>query len=266
MNIIHAFLLGAIQGLTEFLPVSSSAHLILLPKFLQFNDPGLAFDVFLHLGTLLAVVYFFRKTIWSYVQFILGSIKSRSLDKTDSRFQELVLLFISFVVTGVIGFLIKDLAETRFRSVVVVGWSLLIFSFVMYFADKWGRKASSIHDMTILYAAFIGLFQAMAFIPGISRSGATIVAALLLGLNRSEATRYSFLLSIPVIAAAGLVEAPKVFVGNVVPAHLLIGFLSATFFGYIAIRLLTWVSKSKSFTPFVVYRIALAIAVLTLLV
>src|SRR5271168_2872967 len=177
-TVFQAIVLGIVQGLTEFLPVSSSAHLILVPWLLKWQeDPGLAFDVVLHLGTLLV----------------------------------LFLLIVASVPGAIIGILLEKQAETIFRSPVLIAATLAILGLLLWAADGIGSKKRKIHDITFLDALFIGLIQALAIIPGVSRSGATITTARFLGIDRPDAANFSFLMATPIIAGAGLLEARKFF-------------------------------------------------------
>lgn len=264
---IHGLVLGLVQGLTEFFPVSSSGHLILIPHLLGWPDQGLAFDTVLHLGTLLALLWFFWKEIVSLLK--------RAFDKRDEVAKN-ARRFIALVVVAtlpalVLGYLFNDAAEAHLRSWTLVAVDLAIWSFVLFGADRYRQKhlKGSVEDLekvTWKQAMIVGLAQPLALLPGTSRSGMTITAGLLTGLNRETAARFSFFLSIPVTAAAGGYGLLKIAKHGLVAgdswAMLIVGFLAAFVSGVWAIRfLLSYVAK-KPYDVFVVYRLALAALVL----
>lgn len=253
MNFWESFFLGLIQGVGEFLPVSSSAHLTVFPFFLNKQYQGLAFDVMLHLGTLLAIfIFFFRD--WFELT------KDGILRPFSSEAKKLWLLAIATIPAGIAGLALEKYAETFFRSPLSVGASLIIFSFVIWFADK---KAAGIREektFGLRDAVLIGLAQAIAIVPGASRSGMTISAALMLGYKRFDAARISFLLSAPIILGAGILEIRKIDF-SLIDSSLVTAFLSSFFFGMISIKFLLSYLKKGSMKPFIVYRILLGSAV-----
>src|SRR5271168_1280625 len=209
-SVLQAIVLGIVQGLTEFLPVSSSAHLILVPWLLRWQDPGLAFDVALHLGTLLALLaYYWREWLDMGMSLADGRPLPRRL---------LFLLIVASVPGAIIGVLLEKQAETIFRDhYAVIGATLAIMGLVLWAADRIGSKVRKIEDISLLDAVLIGLSQALAIIPGVSRSGATITTARLLGIDRADAANFSFLMATPIIAGAGLHEAHKAFHAGLTP-------------------------------------------------
>ncbi|HNT98276.1 MAG TPA: undecaprenyl-diphosphate phosphatase [Elusimicrobiales bacterium] len=249
-DIIQAIILGAVQGLTEFLPVSSSAHLVLFPRFLGWEYKGLSYDVMLHMGTLGAVVSVFWRD-W------LRLVKDGFARPAAPEGRGLWLLVLATVPAGLAGILLEDLAENVFRGETWMAVNLALFAGVMWFADRRAGGVKSLADLTVKSALLIGLFQALAIMPGASRSGVTITAALLLGFSRAESARVSFLLSTPIILGAGLLEGFKLGFGVMDPATIA-GFLSAFATGWAAISFLMRYLRTNTLLPFVVYRALLA--------
>ncbi len=244
MQIIKSFLLGIIQGLTEFLPVSSSGHLVIFQKILGFNTGQLTLDVFLHFGTLIPVIIIF----WD-------DIKDIVLFKKDKH-HLIYLIIVGAIPTAVIGILFKDFFTSLFESVLNTGFMLLITGILLYLAEILSKTKKEIIDFKTHNAFLVGLVQSMAIIPGISRSGATIVASLLQGLKREDAARYSFLLSIPVIFGANLLELFDVMgnglVGLTWPV-IIAGVFSSAVAGYLAIKYLLYVLRTGSLIIFSYY-------------
>ena len=269
MQFFQPIILGIIQGLTEFLPISSSGHLIVLPKFFNWADQGLAFDVFLHLGTLLALGFFFYET---WIKMIKGLIffKDRRYEKERKL---LGLIIVSMIPAIVFGFFVGNSIETKLRLPLVVGVSLIFWGLVLGLAD-WQRskKKESTKNVRKLSKAkvfFIGLFQAIALIPGGSRSGLSITGGLFMGLSRKEAVRFSFLMSAPLILAALFWEGFNLIYLSSATINwlsLLIGLMSAFISGLLAIKLLTFLASRKNFIPFVLYRVILGILIIIFLV
>jgi undecaprenyl-diphosphatase len=252
-SVLQAIVLGIVQGLTEFLPVSSSAHLILVPWLLKWQeDPGLAFDVVLHLGTLLALIVFYWRE-WLDMVFSLANG-----DRVRRRL--LFLLIVASVPGAIIGVLLEKQAETIFRSPVLIAVTLATLGLILWAADAFGSKKRKIDDLTLVDALLIGLSQALAIIPGVSRSGATITTARFLGIDRAGAANFSFLMATPIIAGAGLLEARKFFHSGLTP-QLGWGFAASAVFGLIAIVWLLSYVRTHTYRPFAIYRIALAAVV-----
>src|SRR5271166_439617 len=251
-SIFQAIILGIVQGLTEFLPVSSSAHLILVPWLLRWQDPGLAFDVALHLGTLLALLAFYwREWLDMGLSLASGNPLPRRL---------LFLLIIASVPGAIIGILLEKQAETIFRSPLLIAATMATLGLFLWAADAFGSEKRKIDDLNVLDALLIGLSQALAIIPGVSRSGATITTARILGVERADAANFSFLMATPIIAGAGLLEAHKAFHAGLT-AQLGWGFTASAVFGLIAIAGLLQFVKTHSYRSFAIYRIGLAILV-----
>jgi undecaprenyl-diphosphatase len=262
----RGFVLGAIQGLTEFFPVSSSGHLILVPILLGWPDQGLAFDTVMHLGTLAALLWFFRRELVSL------TVRFFKRDADGRRARIFVLKLVVATVPAVIAaFLLKELIETAFRSGRLVAFNLALWGLVLLWADRSAVSSSAEKDSVELVswkqAVAVGLAQPLALIPGTSRSGITITAGLFSGLSRAAAARFSFFLSIPVTAGAGLsglLDVLEQGSGSEGILPLAIGFLSATIWGLFAIRfLLSYVAKRR-YDLFVAYRLALALVVFLL--
>src|SRR5271154_6074144 len=254
ISVFQAIVLGIVQGLTEFLPVSSSAHLILVPWLLRWQeDPGLAFDVVLHLGTLLALLAFYWRE-WVDMGLSLTSGGNRVSRRL------LFLLIVASVPGAIIGVLLEKQAETIFRSPPLIATTMAILGFILWAADRFASKNRKMHDLRVFDAVLIGLSQALAIIPGVSRSGATITTARLLGVERADAANFSFLMATPIIAGAGLLEAHKAFHAGLT-AQLGWGFTASAIFGLIAIAGLLQFVKTHSYRSFAIYRIVLAILV-----
>jgi undecaprenyl-diphosphatase len=249
-SVLQAIVLGIVQGLTEFLPVSSSAHLILIPWLLKWQeDPGLAFDVVLHLGTLLAlIVFYWREWLDMALSLVNGDRVRRRL---------LLLLIVASVPGAIIGILLEKQAETIFRSPVLIAITLATLGVFLWAADAFGSKKRKIGDLTLVDAVLIGLSQALAIIPGVSRSGSTITTARMLGIERADAANFSFLMATPIIAGAGLKEAHKAFQSGLT-AQLGWGFAASAVFGLIAIVWLLSYVRTHTYRPFAIYRIVLA--------
>jgi undecaprenyl-diphosphatase len=261
MTAFQAFVLGAVQGLGEFLPISSSGHLIVVPWLFGWPGQSLSFDVALHLGTLAAVLYAFLPD-W---QRMLGSAlagvrRGRPLGEPGGRV--LLLLALASVPGGVFGLLLDDWAETVFRSPLLVAFTMAAMGALLMIADR--RAASAcLDDVSLRHALLIGLAQALALVPGVSRSGATISMALFLGYRREAAARFSFLLATPITFGAALLKVPKLVSAGVTP-ELLLGMASAAVFGLLSIRVLLAYVRTKDYRPFVYYRFAFAALVASL--
>lgn len=245
MDYLLAILAGALQGLTEFLPVSSTGHLIIFEKLFGISqeDFGLAFDASLHLGTLLAVLIFFYKDYAKILNF-----KNRLLAK----------LAIGTLPAVVLGLIFESSIESSFRSLWVVGTALILFSPVMFLAEKYAKLRENESDITLFQSLIVGLSQSLALIPGISRSGATISAGLFLGLKRDEAARFAFMLSGPIIAGAGLKKFLEVLFGRSLQSQdlsfFIVGIISSSIFGYLTIKYFLKYLSTKNLYPFIVYR------------
>jgi undecaprenyl-diphosphatase len=263
MDLFQAIILALVQGLTEFLPVSSSAHLLLVPIFASWEDQGLAFDVALHVGSLTAVVVYFRRDIGRMFSAWITSITRREHNE-DSRLAWAVLL--GTIPVCIAGLLMKDLVATAMRSPLVSAFGLIVFGVLLGWADWRKRGERSEYQMNKWDVFYIGCAQAVALIPGTSRSGITITAALLLGFSREAAARFSFLLSIPVITLAGLLETKELLEAQV-PVDwiaMAVGTVVSGLSAYLCIHYFLSFIKRIGMQPFVVYRIALGIVLILL--
>jgi undecaprenyl-diphosphatase len=260
----QALLLGILQGLTEFLPISSSAHLILIPWFFQWNHPlldSLPFDVALHAGTLLAVLWYFWKD-W------LGLIRGffRILVKRKARdFPERLIFYIilAIIPAGIVGILLEKTIESTFRNPALITLPLIFVSFLMIYAERRARLSLPLEGMTLKDAMVIGIAQAAALLPGVSRSGITITTGLFQGYRREAATRFSFLLSTPAIGGATLLQVRHLLSAGPEDWFLIaIGFISSALVGYLAIAFLMRYLRVHTLNLFVGYRLILAAAVI----
>jgi undecaprenyl-diphosphatase len=235
MNVITSILLGVIQGLTEFLPVSSSGHLVIIQSFIPgFSQPGVLFDVILHFGTLFSILFFFRGKLLSYI-----------------NIKFIVLLVLGTIPAVVVGFLFKDKIESLFRSVKLVGFALLVTAFANFYIDKLKTTTKKI---TAGNAFVTGLFQALAIVPGVSRSGLTIFASVFQKINKKKSAEFSFILSLPAVLGANMLEImsnPSSLSGNAV--SFLAGFIASFMAGVVAIRIVFEVIQNRRFEYFAYY-------------
>ncbi|MCK5382706.1 MAG: undecaprenyl-diphosphate phosphatase [Gammaproteobacteria bacterium] len=265
MDYLHAVFLALLQGLTEFLPISSSAHLILLPRLLGWEDQGLAFDVAVHIGTLAAVVAYFRHDVMCLLFAWVKSCATRQLN-ADAKLAWLVVL--GTVPVAVAGLLFHDVIENSLRSPLVIAAATIGFGVLLGLSDFRGGKTRSENTLTVVDVVWIGLAQALALIPGTSRSGITMTAALALGLTRSAAARFSFLMSVPVILMAGSYESLKLLeqAAPVAWGPLLLGTLVAGASAYLSIHFFMRLIEKVGMLPFVIYRLLLGVFLLLLFV
>ncbi len=268
LELIEAIFLGIVQGLTEFLPVSSSGHLLLGQYFLGLDQErfGLPFDAAIHTGTVLAVVSFFWRDLLGILRAFLRSLRGPDLSNPEQRMAYLIL--VATVPAGLIGFFFQDFFETAVRSPIVVVVSLVLVGVLFIVGEAVGLKRRRASKLGFGEAVGIGLAQAAALVPGISRSGATITLGLFLGLRREEAARFSFLMSVPITAAAALLSLGKVAGEGMSPYDALLfaaGTVSSGIVGYLAIRFLLNYLVGHSLRAFAYYRFGLAAVVATLL-
>ena len=262
MDILQIIVLALVQGLTEFLPISSSAHLILVPYLTDWPDQGLAFDVAVHVGTLTAVVLYFRKQIKVMFFAWIASLKGRHSE--DSKLAWAVL--IGTIPVGLAGLLFKDVISEHLRTPLVIAATTIIFGLLLGYSHCSGKRARDEHSLSWKDIIVIGCAQAIALIPGTSRSGITITAGLMLGLTAPAAARFSFLLSIPVIVLAGGVETMDYLkVADISDmGDLIIGALISAVSAYMCIHYFLILLERIGMTPFVVYRLGLGIVLLLL--
>lgn len=263
MSIGQAVVYGVVQGLGEFLPISSSGHLVLLPWLLGWSDPGLQFDVALHLGTLISLLAYFGADFAGIARAGLASVLDRKIGDDPKRRLAWGIVLAS-VPAAVAGLVLEDLIETGLRSPMLVATTLIALALVLYLVDRACPLRKGVASLTLADTVLIGVAQAFALVPGVSRSGATITAARALGASRDAAARFSFLLSAPVVFGAGVLKLPDMLrVGIDLP--FLVGVATSAVVGYLAIRYLLVYVRTRSYTVFVWYRIGLGIAIFALL-
>lgn len=254
----EAFILGMVQGLGEFLPISSSAHLVVVPWLFNWTDQGLGFDVALHWGTLLAVLVYFYQDIWLIIKGFIHSLSKSTRDLQNNIYQKLAwLLIIASIPGAIIGKLLESYAEHSFRNPLLIAITMTVMGLILIGADKLGEKIKNLNHISWVNALVIGFSQAFAIIPGVSRSGATITAGLLQGFKREDAARFSFLMSVPIILGAGLLKVPDIL-SEPSKAPLIVGFLSSAIFGFLSIKFLMKYLAKGSFAIFTWYRLAFA--------
>jgi undecaprenyl-diphosphatase len=257
-----------VQGLTEFLPISSNAHLRIVGAAFGWDDPGAAFTAITQIGTELAVLIYFAKDIARIVAAWVGSLfNAKRRSDPDARMGWLII--VGSIPIIILGLLFQKQIETNLRDLRIIAIALVAFSLILYIADRKGAKNRELEDLTIGHGVVYGLAQALALIPGVSRSGGTITAGLFLGYTRSAAARYSFLLAIPAVLGSGLYEVYKSFKGGVHGAQVEWGpTIVATVLAFVVgLSVIAWLLRylnKGSFTPFVVYRVVLGLLVLAL--
>lgn len=258
MTLFQAVVFGFVQGLGEFLPISSSAHLVLVPWLFGWPDPGLTFDIALHVGTLVAVVAYFWMDWWRLIIKGLTEIKS-----TEGRL--FWYLVAATIPGGIGGFLLEKKAETVFRNPVLIALMFIILGVGLYAADRWARKKEEIKNITFATSLAIGISQVLAVIPGVSRSGITMTTGLAGGLTRESATRFSFLLSMPIILGAAIVKLPHlVSHPSEITGGFIVGVVVSCLVGIASIGFLLRYIRTRSFLPFIIYRFVLGAFVIVL--
>ena len=264
MSALEAIVLGLVQGLTEFLPISSSGHLRIVPALLGWEDPGAGFTAVIQLGTMAAVLLYFRADLWRIASAWLRELGTPIRDASpDARVGWFIVL--GTIPICIFGFAFSDQIESGARSLYLIGSALIVFSFVMLAAERYGSRRRHLETMGARDGIAIGFAQALALIPGVSRSGATISAGLLRGFDRIDAARYSFLLSVPAVVLSGLFELRKIGADGDAPVGAtVIATIVAFVAGYLSIAWLLRYLTSHSLGGFVVYRIALGALVLAL--
>jgi undecaprenyl-diphosphatase len=267
VSLIEAIVLGIVQGLTEFLPISSSAHQLIVPSFLGWEDPGAAFTAVTQLGTEAAVLIYFRRDLWAIATTWLRALREPALrSTTEARLGW--YLIVATIPIGILGLAFEEQIENGARNLWLVGAVLIVFALVLGFADKVGTHSRDVDKLSTRDGVLIGLAQSLALIPGVSRSGATMSAGLLLGLERPAAARFSFLLAIPAVVASGLFQLVGILSGEEGGddpfAYVAIATLISFVVGYAAIAWLLRYLATHSVRLFVGYRIALGATVLAL--
>jgi undecaprenyl-diphosphatase len=263
MDPFQAIVLGIVQGLTEFLPISSSGHLRIVPAFFGWEDPGAAFTAVVQIGTMAAVLLYFRRDLWRIATAWGRSLRDPVVRRTlDARLGWYIIL--GTVPIAVLGLAFKDPIETEFRSLTLIGTTLIVFGLVMLAAEKGSRRNRELDSLTVRDGVVIGCAQALALVPGVSRSGATISAGLFLNFDRTAAARYSFLLSVPAVVLSGLFELRHAGEGGLPVGATIVATLLAFVTGYASIAfLLRWL-VGHSIGVFVAYRVVLGAVVIGL--
>ena len=260
MTTFEAVILGLVQGLGEFLPISSSAHLVLVPWLFKWEDPGLTFDIALHLGTLIAVaIYFWRDWLRLF---------SKGFTDTKSTDGRLFWYLVAATIPGAaIGFILEKHAETIFRNPVLIAVMLILLGIILYWADRKSAKKIDVNDITFRTSFLIGVSQALAIIPGVSRSGITMTTGLLLGMTREGAARFSFLLSAPIIFGAAAVKLPHVISHpTMITGNFIIGMVVSCVTGIAGIGFLLRYVQTRTFRPFSWYRFILGAVVIAVVI
>ncbi len=267
MEILYSILAGIIQGLTEFLPVSSSGHLVLFHNLSNFDFfDQLFFDVIVHLGTLLSLIFFFWKEIWRYVFAFLSSFLKFDRNNIDQKMAW--YLFFATLPAAFAGYFFEDMIEMTFRNPVIVAFMLIFFGIVLYFVDLYSVKVLDFSQIKLKNSLIIGLAQIIALVPGVSRSGITIIAGLSQKLKRESAAKFSFLLSAPIIFGAGMKKIFDLASGNIGDFSYLVlifGFFSSMISGYLCIKYFLKFLQSHSLKIFAYYRVILGIVILLFL-
>ena len=262
MDIIQTIILAIIQGLTEFLPISSSAHLILVSDLSDWSDQGIAFDVALHLGTLLAVLYYFKAEISDMV-------KAKHFTSMDNAINsQLGIIVISTLPIILVGGLFNDFVTENLRTSMVIALASIFFGIILYLADTNQQQRSQAVNLSLKLGLIIGLFQVLALIPGTSRSGITIAAGLFLGLSRVEASRFSFLLAIPVIIAASVLQSYELFTNDQISINYMNFILGIAISSFVAFLTIQWFLELVSrigMLPFVIYRVLLGLIIILII-
>lgn len=263
MSVFQAVVLGITQGLTEFLPISSSGHLVLMPWVFGWGDSGLSFDVSLHLGTLIAVVWYFNQQWRLLFAAALDIMRKRRVETPEER--RVVFLVIATIPGALGGLLLEDLAETTFRSSTLIATNLIVFGLLLWLADRVVSRAREMDVMRHRDALLIGLAQVLALMPGVSRSGSTITAGRALGLTREAAAVFSFLMIAPITLGATILKVPQAIreADDLVP--LMVGVAAAAVSGWLAIAVLLRFVARRSYGIFAAYRLALGLVIFAMI-
>jgi undecaprenyl-diphosphatase len=266
-EILKAVLLGVVQGLTEFLPVSSTAHLRIIPSFFGWGDIGASYTAVIQVGTMIAIIMYFWKELTAMTRSFLGSLRSKDFKSKDTKL--FIMIMIGTIPIVIFGFLLKDFIRNEFRNMYIVAGSLIFFSVILFIADRYTKKKVSMESLTYKDSIIVGFFQALALIPGASRSGSTISGAFFRNMTREDAARFSFLLSIPAVLLSGMYELfsqrESLLAGDSAVLSLVIATVVSGVVGYWSIWFLIAFIKKHSLTVFVVYRILFGLLIIILL-
>ncbi len=266
MDLLRSVVLGIIQGLTEFLPISSSAHLAIFPQLFGWDDPGAAYTAVVQIGTELAVIIYFWRDIWTIATAWLRGLFNKAA-RSDPNWMMGWFIIIGSSPIVILGLVLEDLIDREFRNLWVMAIMLIVLGVMLGIADRVGRKARPIESLTLGHAILFGLAQACALVPGVSRSGATITMGLMLGYDRRAATRYAFLLAIPAVVGAGIYKLKDIPGGENAYGTMptVVGTVVSFVVGMAVIHWLLKYVSTNSFAPFVIYRVILGATVLGLL-
>ncbi len=263
MNTLQAIFLALIQGITEFLPISSSAHLILPKEILGWRDQGLAFDVAVHIGSLVAVLVYFRKDI---SLLFVAWFRSFRPETRDGHSKLAWAIIVATIPAGIAGLLLGDFIEQYLRSIHVIAATTILFGLLLWWSDASGERKKNLTDMSIKFALIIGLAQALALIPGTSRSGVTITAALILGFNRADSARFSFLLAVPVILLSGAYMSTKLVGHEIDWLFMATGIVVSGVSAWLCIHYFLGFINRIGMLPFVIYRLILGAVLVALII
>jgi undecaprenyl-diphosphatase len=268
-EIIKAVVLGIIQGLSEFLPISSTAHLRIIPSFFGWKDIGAAYTAVIQIGTMIAIIIYFWKDLYNMFFSFIASVKEKSyMTKPDTRL--LFMVCIGTIPIMIFGYLFKDIIRTELRNIYIIAADMVVFSLIIYAGERYTKKTASIEKLSLTDSIIIGFFQALALIPGTSRSGSTMTGAFLRNMDRESAARYSFLLSIPAVLISGLYELyserASLFVSEARIESLIIATIVSGVVGYISIWFFLAYLKKHSLMLFIVYRILFGLLIIILLI
>jgi len=260
VTVFQALILGIIQGLSEFLPISSSAHLLLAPWILHWPDPGLAFDVALHFGTLVAVLWYFW-AVWITMLIAAKDVIVKRRIETENE-RRVLFLIIATIPGAIAGLALEKQAESTFRDPRLVAVTLIVMGLLLWFIDRFAARDRTLGTMRWTDALLVGIAQMFAIIPGVSRSGSTITAGRALRFTREDAAVFSFLMSMPIIAAAAVLKMPQAIREQGLSAPMIVGILASAVSGWLAISVLLRVVTRHSYGVFAAYRVLLGAAVL----
>ncbi len=258
METLQSFILGIVQGITEFLPISSTAHLVLVPWFFNWQDQGLPFNVALHFGSLFATIFYFRSELKNITIGFFSAISNRSFkDSEDGKLG--LFLIIGTIPVVIFAILFESYAAGILRDPTCIAIFLFVFGVLLYISEKSTKREKSISDLNITDCLFFGFAQAFAIIPGVSRAGVTITGGLFRNYKRDEAAKFSFLLGIPLIIGATIFELRYIEPGSILSVSFIVGVLTSFVSAFLVIKFLLRYLKTNTFKPFVLYRILLSI-------
>lgn len=261
MDYLHLIFLSLVQGLTEFLPISSSAHLILLPEIAGWEDQGLVYDIAAHVGSLIAVLVFFHKDLMRISIAWINSLQGDTATQESRLFWYIILATVPVAVAGLFFY---EIVETVFRSPLIIASTSIVFGFLLWWADVKGKRVRTVHNLQLKDALLIGATQILALVPGVSRSGITMTTGLMLGFDRHTTARFSFYLSIPTIMLAGSYEIFRYFgeMTNIDPVAFILVVATSGTSAWIAIKLFITLVERTGMLPYVIYRVLLGVFLL----